>query len=104
MVRYDFQCDTCDWVMEVVRESGDTHTIPCSRLRQETDPWCFGTMSWKPTVQSTRDWLSEANPVWHEHLDNTPVKLTSKEQYRAELKKRGLRHRDFNHGENLTEV
>lgn len=97
-VRYDMRCGKCGYVEEVVRASGDTHEMPCPVKK------CGGSMSWMPTVQANRDWISEANPIIHEHLGHEPVKLTSKEQYRKELQKRGLRHRDFNHGENLSEV
>jgi len=82
IVRYDMQCDTCDGVVEVVRTSGDTSQQPCCCLKT-----CPGRMSWKPSVQVQPAF----KPVWHEHLANEPVLLTSREQYRDELRKRNLR-------------
>ena len=95
VVRYDMLCDPdsggCGRVLEVVRKSGDTDSTPC--------PDCGGLMHWMPSCQAQ----PEFKPVWHEHLDNEPVLLTSRKQYAHELQKRGLRGAYW-HGENISEL
>jgi len=90
LVRYDMQCDECSDIVEEVRESGDT---------MGTCRTCGGLTHWKPSVQVQPTF----KPVYHEHLDRKPVLLTSRRQYREELKKRDLRG-PYWHGDNISEL
>ena len=92
IVRYDMLCRACQHVWEEVCKSGETEGWPC--------PKCGSTeTAWLPSCQVQ----PEFKPVFHEHLSNEGVMLTSRQQYREELKKRNLRG-PYWHGDNITEI
>jgi len=75
MPRYDVECEKCHVVEEVVA-SGTHHFTRCS---------CGGKRKWIPSAR-----VAVFQPFMHEHLDHTPIRVTSWKHYKSLLKERNL--------------
>ena len=80
MPLYDFRCDKCGMVVEEFRRLDQPGEWPCP---------CGGNMAKMWTAKSSPK-LAIWKPFVHEDLGATPVEITSKGQYKEELRRRGL--------------
>lgn len=76
MPLYDVKCENCEKVKEIFKKIDD----PLSKCE------CGGELRILLNAKG-RDWFQ---PHWNENLDDKPIFVESKQQYREECKKRGL--------------
>jgi putative FmdB family regulatory protein len=76
MPLYDVRCPKCEKIQEVFHKMTEEH------------PLCECGGQTEVVLNSRgRDWFT---PHWNENIDEKPIYIESKKQYREECKKRGL--------------